>query len=67
MIFFFDTFHVHKLINHQVFDTSNFIDTLYTWSAFNTGGVGKIVGAAIAELSKVVDVKGIHLIGKQTH
>lgn len=49
---------------HQVFDTSNFIDSLYTWSAFNTDGVGKIVGGAIAELSKVVDVEGFHLIGK---
>ncbi|XP_055296585.1 uncharacterized protein LOC129565592 [Sitodiplosis mosellana] len=52
-----------RKINFIVFDTSNFIDTLYTWSAFNTEGVGKIVGAAIAELNKVVDVKGIHLIG----
>lgn len=48
----------------QVFDTSDFVDSLYTWSAFNTEGVGKIVGAAIAELSYVVDVDGIHLIGK---
>lgn len=57
-IFIFD------IINHQVFDTSNFIDTLYTWSAFNTEGVGKIIGGAVAELSNVVDVEGIHLIGK---
>lgn len=48
----------------QVFDTSNFIDSLYTWSAFNTEGVGKIIGGAIVELSNVVDVEGIHLIGK---
>lgn len=50
----------------QVFDTSNFVDSLYTWSAFNTEGVGKIVGGAVAELSKVVDVDGIHLIGNKT-
>lgn len=50
---------------HQVFDTSNFIDSLYTWSAFNTEGVGAIVGGAIVELSNVVGVEGIHLIGKQ--
>lgn len=48
----------------QVFDTSNFVDSLYTWSAFNTEGVGKIVGGAVVELSKVVDVEGIHLIGE---
>lgn len=48
----------------QVFDTSNFIDSLYTWSAFNTEGVGKIVGSAVAELANVVDIQGIHLIGK---
>lgn len=50
---------------NQVFDTSNFVDSLYTWSAFNTEGVGKIVGGAVAELSKVVDVEGIHLIGNK--
>lgn len=39
---------------------------LYSWSAFNTEGVGKIVGAAVAEISKVIDIEGIHLIGKKT-
>lgn len=48
-----------------MFDTANFIDSLYTWSAFNTEGVGKIVGAAIAEIGKEIDVNGIHLIGKK--
>lgn len=53
----------HRNTNFVVFDTSDFVDSLYTWSAFNTEGVGKIIGAAIAELSNVVDVDGIHLIG----
>lgn len=57
---------IYKLhtLHTQVFDTSNFVDSLYTWSAFNCDGVGKIVGSAVAELSKMVDVDGIHLIGK---
>lgn len=46
-----------------MFDTANFIDSLYTWSAFNTEGVGKIVGSAIAEIGKEIDINGIHLIG----
>lgn len=52
----------YKSLN-KAFDTAHFVDSLYSWSAFNTEGVGKIVGAAVAELSKVVDVDGIHLIG----
>lgn len=59
------TLHIPTLLySSQVFDTANFIDSLYTWSAFNTEGVGKIVGAAIAEIGKEIDVNGIHLIGK---
>lgn len=46
-----------------MFDTADFIDSLYAWSAFNTEGVGRIVGSAIAEIGKEVDVNGIHLIG----
>lgn len=59
-----DLYFVFFISYAQVFDTSDFIDSLYTWSAFNTEGVGKIVGAAVAELSNVVDIDGIHLIGK---
>lgn len=53
-----------NLSRKKVFDTAHFIDSLYTWSAFNTEGVGKIVGGAVAELTKVIDVDKVHLIGK---
>lgn len=49
--------------NFIVIDTSNFIDSLYTWSAFNTKTVGQIIGQAIYGLSEYIPIKNIHLIG----
>lgn len=46
-----------------MFDTAHFVDSLYTWSALNTESIGKIVGSAVAELTKVIDLNKVHLIG----
>lgn len=47
----------------QFFDTAKFVDTLYTWSAFNTKGVGEIIGKALVKFTNHVPVEKIHLIG----
>lgn len=52
--------------NFVVFDTGHFVNSLYTWSAFNTEGVGRIIGEALAQLSNHVDTSRIHLIGEFT-
>uniref|UniRef100_A0A1I8N5B5 Uncharacterized protein n=1 Tax=Musca domestica TaxID=7370 RepID=A0A1I8N5B5_MUSDO len=49
--------------NFLALNASNFIQTLYTWSAFNTDAVGIFVGKGIAKLSKKIPAKKIHLIG----
>ncbi len=48
-------------------DTATFVDTLYTWSAFNTEEIGKLIGAALKELVTLYPkypIENIHLIGK---
>ncbi|GAB0093473.1 phospholipase A1-like [Sergentomyia squamirostris] len=49
--------------NFIVLDTSDYISSLYSWSALNTEDVGKIVASAVADLSKHVNASRIHLIG----
>ncbi|XP_037921197.1 vitellogenin-2-like [Hermetia illucens] len=49
--------------NFVVVDSARFIDTLYTWSAFNTEEIGESIGKGLAELIKVVPRENIHLIG----
>lgn len=50
-------------VNFMFFNTAKYVDTLYTWSAYNTKGVGAIIGEALVKLSKCVDPKNLHLIG----
>ncbi|GAB0093471.1 phospholipase A1 [Sergentomyia squamirostris] len=44
-------------------DTSEYVATLYTWSALNTEDLGVIVAPAVADLTKHVNVSRFHLIG----
>lgn len=44
-------------------NTSNFIQTLYTWSAFNTEEVGRFVAQGIEKLAVAVPLENIHLVG----
>lgn len=48
----------------KVFDTAHFINSLYSWSAFNTEAVGNIIGHALVELVNHINLNRIHLIGE---
>lgn len=48
----------------KFFDTASFVDTLYAWSAFNTAGIGELIGRSLVKLTKCVEAKHIHLIGE---
>uniref|UniRef100_U5EEG1 Putative vitellogenin n=1 Tax=Corethrella appendiculata TaxID=1370023 RepID=U5EEG1_9DIPT len=49
--------------NFVVVDTAGFVDTLYTWSAFNTNELGESIGVGLSQLVDYVSVDKIHLIG----
>lgn len=51
----------------QAVDTAQFVDTLYSWSAFNTEEIGRIIGTGLNELctNNAYSVGNIHLIGIQ--
>lgn len=49
--------------NFVLIDTALYVDTLYSWSAFNTVELGKSVGRGLAELIKFVPLANIHLMG----
>lgn len=44
-------------------DTAQFVDTLYTWSAFNTEDIGKLIAVGLKELTNSYPIEKIHLIG----
>lgn len=50
-------------VNFILIDTARYVDTLYTWSAFNTRELGKAVGEGLAELINYVPLENIHLMG----
>ncbi|XP_067639519.1 vitellogenin-3-like isoform X2 [Eurosta solidaginis] len=50
-------------VNFVAVDAANFVDTLYTWSALNTDEIGKNIAVGLVELTKIVPVENIHLIG----
>lgn len=47
----------------QLFDSGEYIATIYTWSARNTETLGKFLAKFLVELSKSIDMKNVHLIG----
>jgi len=49
--------------NFLALDTSNFIQTLYTWSALNTQQIGEYLADALVKLSSQISLDGFHLIG----
>lgn len=49
--------------NFVVIDTSDFVDTLYTWSAFNTNELGEALAVGLQHLINFIPVEKIHLIG----
>lgn len=49
--------------NFIVLDSARYVDTLYTWSAFNTDEIGEHVGRALVKVIKFVQLSNIHVIG----
>ena len=49
--------------NFILIDTARYVDTLYTWSAFNTADLGVGLGKGLAELINFVPLENIHLMG----
>lgn len=47
----------------QGIDSGAYIDTLYSWSAFNTEPIGVLIAEALADLTATYPVEKIHLIG----
>ncbi|KNC26383.1 Vitellogenin-3 [Lucilia cuprina] len=50
-------------VNFVAVDAASFVDTLYTWSAFNTEDLGMNIAEGLKQLIKIVPVQNIHLIG----
>ncbi|XP_064538381.1 vitellogenin-1 [Drosophila montana] len=50
-------------VNFVAVDVARFVDTLYTWSAFNTDEIGENIARGLVKLLDVVKVENIHLIG----
>lgn len=47
----------------QLFDSGDYIATIYTWSARNTESLGKFLGEFLVKLSDHIDMEKLHLIG----
>lgn len=47
----------------QLFDVSDFVDTIYHWLTLDTRSIGRVLGDAIVRLSRNVPVSNIHIIG----
>ncbi|XP_016962933.1 vitellogenin-1 [Drosophila biarmipes] len=50
-------------VNFVAVDAARFVDTLYTWSAFNTEEIGENIAVGLVKLLDLVPVDNIHLIG----
>ncbi|XP_052849334.1 vitellogenin-1-like [Drosophila gunungcola] len=50
-------------VNFVAVDAARFVDTLYTWSAFNTEEIGENIALGLVKLLDVMPVENIHLIG----
>ncbi|KAH8287985.1 hypothetical protein KR044_011536 [Drosophila immigrans] len=49
--------------NFVALDAASFVDTLYSWSAFNTDDIGLHLARGLVKLLDTVDESKIHLIG----
>uniref|UniRef100_A0A1I8Q0V7 Lipase domain-containing protein n=1 Tax=Stomoxys calcitrans TaxID=35570 RepID=A0A1I8Q0V7_STOCA len=49
--------------NFLALNASDYIDTLYTWSAFNTEEMGRIVALGLLKLITKVPIENLHLVG----
>lgn len=51
-------------VNFVTVDTAAYVDTLYSWSAFNTEEIGEIIADSLKHLIQTYPIEKIHLIGK---
>ncbi|XP_075156210.1 vitellogenin-1-like [Haematobia irritans] len=49
--------------NFIAVNASDYIDTIYTWSAFNTDEMGRIVAIGLEKLTTKIPMENIHLVG----
>lgn len=59
-----EAFRVRNDTNFVFIDTARYVDTLYTWSAFNTQELGDEIGKGLSLLSKLIPTENIHVIGE---
>jgi len=52
-------------INFIVFDTWDYLDTLYSWAAFRTAELGIALGNALITLKNYLPKSEFHLLGKK--
>ncbi|XP_016979917.1 vitellogenin-1-like [Drosophila rhopaloa] len=50
-------------VNFVAVDAARFVNTLYTWSAFNTEEIGENIALGLVKLLDLMPVENIHLIG----
>lgn len=51
------------MFTFQGIDSGAYVDTLYSWSAFNTEPIGVLIAEALVDLTATYPVEKIHLIG----
>lgn len=51
------------MISCIFYNLAAYIDTLYTWSAFNTEAIGSLIADGLAILIQNYQIDNIHLIG----
>ncbi|XP_061386580.1 vitellogenin-1-like [Musca vetustissima] len=60
---FADAFNCRGEHNFVYLNTGDSIQTLYSWSAFNTDEIGNILAESLQRLTQCIPVENIHLIG----
>lgn len=50
-------------VNFAIIDTAGYIDSIYTWSAFNTEEIGKKIAQSLVRLTKIYDYENMIIIG----
>jgi len=59
----YEAYHCRGNINFITVDTAAFVDTLYTWSSYNTDTVGEKIAEALQILIPTYPIEKLHLIG----
>ncbi|XP_053691243.1 vitellogenin-3-like [Sabethes cyaneus] len=60
---FFKAYKTRGRVNFIAIDTASHLNTLYTWSSFNTNNLGAAIRDSLADLVQYVKPQSIHLIG----